>query len=150
MANYTKEISHMLDRFQTKLLMQDKEGFYKKDLNLKLSMVELLTLRRIGELREVRLNDLIALLEIDRNLVNTTLKRLMALKLIGKEQDEADGRGQKVFLQPAGDVAYQKLLNSQGNEMAFVLSDVTINEEKAILKFLSKMVQYHTEKYEPK
>ncbi len=150
MANYTKEISHMLDRFQTKLLMQDKEGFYKKDLNLKLSMVELLTLRRIGELREVRLNDLIALLEIDRNLVNTTLKRLMALKLIGKEQDEADGRGQKVFLQPAGDVAYQKLLNSQGSEMAFVLSDVTINEEKAILKFLSKMVQYHTEKYEPK
>lgn len=150
MANYTKEISHMLDRFQTKLLMQDKEGFYKKDLNLKLSMVELLTLRRIGELREVRLNDLIALLEIDRNLVNTTLKRLMALKLIGKEQDEADGRGQKVFLQPAGDVAYQKLLKSQGNEMAFVLNDVTINEEKAILKFLSKMVQYHTEKYEPK
>lgn len=148
MANYTNEIGRLIDRFHTKLLMQDKSGFFKKDLGFKLSLMELLMLKRIGENPDIRLSDLIDQLEIDRNLVTTTLKRLMTLKLVLKSQDEKDGRGQRVSLTAAGDVLYAKILDFQSNELGFALADVSINEEKAILKFLSKLVQYHTDKYE--
>lgn len=150
MANYTKEIAHMLERLHTKILSQDKGGYFKRDIGFKLSLLEMLMLKRIGEHGRVRLNDLITELEIDRNLVTTTVKRLMTLKLVLKKQDESDGRGQCVELSPAGEVLYHKILKLQEKELGFVLSDVTINEEKAILKFISKIVQYHTDKFEIK
>lgn len=148
MANYTNEIGRLVDRFHTKLLKQDKSGFFKKELGFKLSLMELLMLKRIGENPDLRLSDLIEQLEIDRNLVTTTLKRLMTLKLVLKSQDESDGRGQCVSLTPAGLVLYDKICVYQAKELGFALADVSINEEKAIMKFLSKLVQYHTDKYE--
>lgn len=148
MANYSNEIGRLVDRFHTKLLMQDKTGFFKKELGFKLSLLEILMLKRIGELHEVRLNDLIDMLEVDRNLVTTTVKRLILLKLLKKNQDSTDGRGQVISLTPAGSVMFEKIVALQSKELAFALADVSINEEKAILKFISKMVQYHTNKYE--
>lgn len=148
MANYSNEIGRLMDRFHTKLLMQDKSGFFKKELGFKLSLLEVLMLKRIGEVEEIRLNDLIDLLEVDRNLVTTTVKRLVLLKLLKKNQDSADGRGQVVSVTPAGRVLFDKVLALQSKELSFALADVSINEEKAILKFISKMVQYHTDKYE--
>lgn len=150
MANYTKEIAHMLDRFYTKLLSQDKSGFYKKELPVRMSLVEMLTLKKIGDLGSVRLNDLITLLEIDRNLATTTIKNLSSMKYIAKQKDESDGRGQLLHLLPGGELLYHRVLELQQKELSFVLNDVTINEEKAILKFISKMVQYNTEKFEIK
>lgn len=148
MANYSNEIGRLMDRFHTKLLMQDKSGFFKKELGFKLSLLEILMLKRIGEVEEIRLNDLIDLLEVDRNLVTTTVKRMVLLKLLKKNQDSADGRGQVVSVTPAGRVLFEKILALQSKELGFALADVSINEEKAILKFISKMVQYHTDKYE--
>lgn len=148
MANYSNEIGRLMDRFHTKLLMQDKSGFFKKELGFKLSLLEVLMLKRIGEVDEIRLNDLIDLLEVDRNLVTTTVKRMVLLKLLKKNQDSADGRGQVVSVTPAGRVLFEKILALQSKELGFALADVSINEEKAILKFISKMVQYHTDKYE--
>lgn len=150
MANYTNEIGHMLDRLHTKILSQDKAGFYKQKLGFKLSLMELLMLKRVGETGSIRLNDLIDALEVDRNLVTTTVKRLSTLKLVAKQQDEVDGRGQCLALTPAGQVLYGKILLLQKEELAFVLEGVSINEEKAILKFISKIVQYHTDKFEIK
>ncbi|MGX8796297.1 MarR family winged helix-turn-helix transcriptional regulator [Fusibacter sp. JL298sf-3] len=148
MANYTNEIGRILDRFHTKLLMQDKSGFFKRDLGFKISLMEMLMIKRIGEQEPIRLNELIDSLEVDRNLVTTTCKRLMMLKLLIKRQDETDGRGQCLELTSAGRVVYEKIVREQSKELAFVLGDISINEEKAILKFVSKLVQYHTEKYE--
>lgn len=150
MANYTKEIAHMLDRMNTKILMQDKSGYFKKNLKVKLNLVELLLIKQLGEQGEVKMNDLIKVLEIDRNLMTTTLKRLTGLKLIQKKTDQLDGRSQICYLLPQGIELYQALLEEQRKELEFILSDITINEEKTILKFISKMVQYHTDKYEIK
>lgn len=140
----------MLDRMNTKILMQDKSGYFKKNLKIKLNLVELLLLKQLGEQGEVKMNDLIKSLEIDRNLMTTTVKRLSGLKLIQKKTDQLDGRSQICYLLPQGVDLYQALLEEQRKELEFILSDVTINEEKTILKFISKMVQYHTEKYEIK
>ncbi|MDH8678626.1 MarR family transcriptional regulator [Fusibacter bizertensis] len=150
MANYTREIAHMLDRLNTKILTQDKNGYFRKDLKVKLNLVELLLLKQLGESGEVKLNQLIKTLEVDRNLITTTVKRLSSLKLVQKRADEIDGRGQVIVLLPAGKELYNSLITQQSRELDFILDDVTINEEKTILKFISKMVQYHTDKFEIK
>lgn len=150
MANYTREIAHMLDRLNTKILTQDKNGYFRKDLKVKLNLVELLLLKQLGECGEVKLNQLIKTLEVDRNLITTTVKRLSSLKLVQKRADEIDGRGQVIVLLPAGKELYNSLITQQSRELDFILDDVTINEEKTILKFISKMVQYHTDKFEIK
>ncbi|GAB6107693.1 MarR family winged helix-turn-helix transcriptional regulator [Fusibacter bizertensis] len=150
MANYTREIAHMLDRLNTKILAQDKTGYFRKDLKVKLNLVELLLLKQLGEHGEVKLNHLINTLEVDRNLITTTVKRMGTLKLVQKRADEGDGRSQVIVLLPAGRELYNALIDQQNKELEFILDDVTINEEKTILKFISKMVQYHTDKFEIK
>jgi len=150
MANYTREIAHMLDRLNTKTLSQDKEGFYKNHLKANINLLEMLIIKQIGEHGDIRLNQLIKVMEVDRNLVTTTLKRLIGLKLLQKKPDGTDGRGQIVSMTLLGSELYQDLLKQQQLELDFILNDVTINEEKTILKFISKMVQVHTDKYEIK
>jgi len=148
MANYTKEITHMLERYLIKILHQDKGGFYKENLNVKLSLVELLLLKQLKANGDRKLSDLLEYLEIDRNLLSTTIKRLQSLNYIVKKPDHADGRGQVIVLSSYGEQFLMTLEMCSKTEMDFVLKDITINEEKAILKFLSKMVQYHTTKFE--
>jgi DNA-binding MarR family transcriptional regulator len=150
MANYSKEITHMLDRLYTKLLSFDKNGVYKDGLHQKLNLMEFLIVKKIGDAGTIRLNVLIDQMEIDRNLVTTTIKKLCSMKIAKKMQDPEDGRGQLISLQPDGELLYKRLLEIQKSEIDFVLNDVTINEEKTILKFISKIVQYHTDKFEIK
>jgi len=150
MANYTREISHMLDRLYTKVLSQDKNGYYRKTMKTKLNLAEMLLLRHVGIEGEVKLNHLIKVLEVDRNFVTTTVNRLVGMKVLTKRPDTSDGRSQMVSMTPSGKELYLALAEEQRKELAFILDDVTINEEKTILKFISKIVQFHTEKYEIK
>lgn len=150
MANYTREIAHMLDRLNIKILSQDKSGYFKNQLKVKLNLAEILLLKQIGEQEAVKLNDLIKTLEVDRNFVTTTVNRLVGLKVLHKRADISDARSQVIMLTPFGKDLYEALKEQQSKELDFVLSDITINEEKTVLKFISKIVQYHTEKYEIK
>lgn len=150
MANYTREIAHLLDRLYIKTLSQDKKGYYRKNLKVKLSLAEVLLLKQIGEHGEVKLTHLINVLEVDRNFLTTTIKRLIGLKILIKSPDESDGRGQIISMTLSGKELYEALMEEQRKELDFILNDITINEEKTALKFISKIVQYHTEKYEIK
>jgi len=150
MANYSHEIMHMMDRFLIKILNQDKNGFYRQLTKYKFTLVDILLLRRLDEVGSERMNALIDYLEVDRNLFTTTMKKMMGLKLIKKVQDEDDGRGQKIEMTPDGKAFYETFKSESLKEMSFILNDLTINEEKAILKFLSKSVQYHTDRFDPK
>lgn len=150
MANYTREIAHMLDRLNTKILAQDKNGYYVKQLKVELNLAEVLLLKQLGESGSIKLNVLIKQLEVERNFLNTTLKRMATAKWIQKSADPEDRRGQIVSLLQPGRELYQELIKQQQLELDFVLNDITINEEKTILKFISKIVQYHTEKFEVK
>ncbi len=150
MANYTREIAHMLDRLNTKILAQDKNGYYIKQLKVELNLAEVLILKQLGESGSIKLNALIKHLEVDRNFINTTLKRMVTAKWVQKNPDPEDGRSQILSLLQPGRDLYHELLKQQQSELDFVLNDITINQEKTILKFISTIVQYHTEKYKVK
>lgn len=148
MANYTREISHMMDRMLIKIMSQDKKGFYPNDLMHRMSLLDILVIKMIGESKDMQLNALIRTLELDRNLIDVSVRNLIGLKLIMKKTGERDKREKYLALTQSGELIYEKLLSAQLSEMEFVLNDITINEEKTILKFLSKIVQYHTEKFD--
>ncbi len=150
MANYTREISHMMDRMLIKIMSQDKRGFYPSELLHRMSLLDILVIKSIGENKEIQLNVLIKTLELDRNLIDISVKNLIGLKLILKKPGEKDKREKSLTLSHSGEKLYKTLLDAQLSEMEFVLNDITINEEKTILKFLSKIVQYHTEKFDLK
>lgn len=150
MANYTREIGHMLDRLYTKVLSQDKNGYYRKTMKTKLNLAEMLLLKHVGIEGEVKLNHLIKVMEVDRNFVTTTVNRLVGLRVLSKKSDPTDGRSQIISMTPAGKDLYLTLMEEQRKELSFILDDITINEEKTILKFISKIVQFHTDKYEVK
>jgi len=119
-------------------------------MKTKLNLAEMLLLRHVGIEGEVKLNHLIKVLEVDRNFVTTTVNRLVGMKVLTKRPDTSDGRIQMVSMTPSGRELYLALAEEQRKELAFILDDITINEEKTILKFISKIVQFHTEKYEIK
>lgn len=150
MANYTREISHMMDRMLTKLLKQDKKGFYSSELYLKLSLLDFMVIKQVGEHEEINVNMLINLLELDRNSIDVSIKNLVSEKILCKTLGTADKRERIIKLTEAGNMLYTSLIKAQRDEIEFVLNDITINEEKSILKFLSKYVQRHTDKYEIK
>lgn len=147
MANYTNEIAHMMERLFVKILSQDKEGFFNKTLDYNVNLIDLLMMSKLYN-KELRISSLVDQLEINRNLVNTTLSKLISDRIVAKRTDPDDGRGQLVGLTSHGKRVAESIFSHKQKELAFMLSDITINEEKAILKFLSKYVQYHTERYE--
>lgn len=148
MANYTREISHMMDRMLIKIMSQDKKGFYPSKLLHKLSLLDILMVKTVGESKSIQLNLVVKTLELDRNLIDVSIKKLVSMKLISKRQGECDRREKWINLTESGERIYQLLLSAQLSEMEFVLNDITINEEKTVLKFLSKIVQYHTDKFD--
>ncbi len=148
MANYTREISHMMDRMLIKIMSQDKKGFYPSKLLHKLSLLDILMIKTVGESESIQLNSLVKTLELDRNLIDISVKKLVSMKFINKRQGERDKREKWIKLTESGERIYKLLLEAQLSEMEFVLNDITINEEKTVLKFLSKIVQYHTDKYD--
>ena len=148
MANYTREISHMMDRMLIKIMSQDKKGFYPSKLLHKLSLLDILIIKTVGESGSVQLNSVVKALELDRNLIDISVKKLVSMKLINKRQGERDKREKWIQLTESGERIYKVLLEAQLSEMEFVLNDITINEEKTVLKFLSKIVQYHTDKFD--
>ncbi|GAU75624.1 MarR family winged helix-turn-helix transcriptional regulator [Fusibacter sp. 3D3] len=148
MANYTREISHMMDRMLIKIMSQDKNGFYPSELIHQMSLLDILLIKTVGEVSQIQLSVMIKTLELDRNLIDVSVKNLIRMKLVKKKKGEVDQREKWIELTESGENLFRTLLDAQLSEMEFILNDITINEEKTILKFLSKIVQYHTEKYD--
>lgn len=148
MANYSNEIAHMLDRMYIKLLSQDRAGHYRSALNVRLNLLELMLIKQLGQRGPLRLTDLIQGLEGDRNSIATALGVLSKSKVVRKLPDPSDGRVQIVELTEKGLLVYEAIMDEQRKELDFILREASINEERAILKFVSKIVQIHTDKYQ--
>lgn len=146
MANYTKEIRRMLEKVAISAISQDKEGFYSKSLNGTYSGLDIVLIQHIAR-GDTCIKDLVQNIGVSRNIVNTAVASLLNKKLIYKEKDETDGRLLLLRMTVKGRELFERIEEEQNKELEFMLNEATINEEKAILKFLSKYLQYRTEKY---
>ncbi len=140
-ANYYNEINKMIEKIVNKLLIIDKKGFKIGKKNEDLSLLDILVLKNIGTNNVKSIYSLVKETEIDRGLITSIINKLVASGYIKKEKAKEDKRVSMVILTKEGEEVHNKILKEQSELLDFILNDITLNEEKAILKFLSKINQ---------
>lgn len=145
MANYYNEINKMVNKLIQKIIYYDTKGF-KVGKDKELGLIDVYILRSIG-LEHKKMSQVIKELEVDRSLVATSLRKLTIYGYVIKEKSEEDKRAFVLKLTKEGTELYHKTWEIQSEILNFILEATTLNEEKAILKFLSKINQttFHKE-----
>ncbi len=148
MANLYDDIQRMLDKIFIRMLSTDRRGFKIGKKNEKFSFVDIMIIRVVGQLQGVSVFDLIYTLDMDRGIVSTAVSKLMKNNYIFKEKSEHDGRVQILKLTDSGLSIYETINQKENDLVNFILRDLTSNEQKAILKFLSRIRQTMVSKYD--
>ncbi len=146
MANYTNEISAMMEKVSTMIVTQDKQGFYKSAVGGGYGLFELLVISAVAK-ADCSIKNIVSHFGVNRNIVNSVVGSLMKNGVLTKIRGENDARVQLLSLTEKGRAVYRLIEAEKQRELEFMLSEASINEEKAILKFLSKYIQYRTEKF---
>ncbi|SKC55252.1 MarR family winged helix-turn-helix transcriptional regulator [Maledivibacter halophilus] len=141
MANYYNEINRMIEKIAHKVLISDKRKFKVARKNQEFSLLEMFIIKKIGKNEIKSIYELVKEMEIDRGLVTSIIKKLVITGYIKKEKAQEDKRVNMLRLTVSGKEIYNEIIVGQQEFFEFILSDVTLNEEKAILKFLSKINQ---------
>ncbi|WP_432407222.1 MarR family winged helix-turn-helix transcriptional regulator [Wukongibacter sp. M2B1] len=141
MANYYKQINLMIEKIINKILIADKKGFSIGRKNEELSLLDIFVIKKIGSNNMKPIYSLVKETEIDRGVISSIINKLAANGYIKKEKAKEDKRVNMVILTDEGEEVYNKILRGQSEILDFILNDITLNEEKAILKFLSKVNQ---------
>lgn len=148
MAHLYNEIEVMLERVFTKLLAVDRRGLKINGKNEKFSFVDVMILRMIGLKDDVSIYDLIYELDVDRGIVSTSISKLTKGKYIEKMRSKQDGRVFMLSLTDEGKLLFEKLHEQENALVGFIMESSTINEQKAVLKFLSRVNQTMVGKYD--
>lgn len=146
MANYTNEIRSMMEKVSTMIVTQDKQGFYRAALGSDFGLLDVLIILYVSrDLRSIK--DIVEHFGINRNIINSTVGSMVKRNILIKCKHNDDGRLQLLELTQKGREILETVEQERNKELEFMLSEASINEEKAILKFLSKYTQYRTDKY---
>lgn len=148
MANYYKEINHMMEKVLYKLIKYDKAGIRILEKNEKYSFIDLMVIREIGKKGEITVFDLLSQIEVDRGILATSINRFTSAGYVVKERSKLDKRKFLLYLTDEGKSLCSLLNDLENDELGFILKDMTINEQKAILKFLSRLNQLTVDKYD--
>lgn len=146
MAVYYNEIKKITEKLFQKFIQLSKF-----DLNYEArdySFLELLVLKRINNSHvDLTINQWLDEFDLKNQTVNATLKKLISNGDLRKVKSESDQR--KTFIMPTdkGKKVMALFYASEDEILDFILKEMTVNEEKAILKFLSKLNQLTVEKY---
>ncbi|WP_129600265.1 MarR family winged helix-turn-helix transcriptional regulator [Anaerophilus nitritogenes] len=141
MANYYPQINKMIDKLMHQVLIYDRKGFKIGSKLENLSLLDIHTLRKIEEKEDTKIYELVEELEIDRGIISSVIKKLIQNGYIVKEKSKEDKRVYILKLTTEGKEMCTKTMEIQKKLLGFVLEDMSLNEEKAILKFLSKINQ---------
>ncbi|MGB3367474.1 MAG: MarR family winged helix-turn-helix transcriptional regulator [Acidaminobacteraceae bacterium] len=148
MANYYNEVNHMMEKVMYKFVQYDKSGIKLGDKQEKYSFLDVIILREIGKLGEITVFDLINQVEVDRGILSTSINRFINLGFVVKLRSRLDKRKFVIYLTDEGKKFYDNILKSEVEELNFILKDMTVNEQKTVLKFLSRLNQLTVERLE--
>ena len=141
MGNYYNEINRMMEKLIHKVLVYDRKGFKAGVKGEALSLLDLDILRRIEEQGCKKLYELVEEMEIDRGLISSCIQKLVLNSYLEKEKSKKDKRAYIVRLTELGREMTETHLEKQKELLHLILDDMSLNEEKAILKFLSRVNQ---------
>jgi len=119
----------------------NNNGIRLANFSYKFTFQEILFIMEIGNTGNILLKNLIKIFENDRKFVLPIVNKLSKEGFIEKKKSEVDGRIVIVKLTNSGTSVYESAKDKGGSILEFMLRDLSINEEKAILKYFSKILQ---------
>lgn len=131
----------MMEKLIYKISILDKEGLNLGIKGCKLSFLEIYIIKEIGSKKEYSIFNLVKETGIDRSSVTAIVNKLVLNRIIEKEKSKEDKRIHKLILTNLGEEIYDVIVKKEKEVLEFILNDITLNEEKAALKFLSKINQ---------
>ncbi|OPL09145.1 MAG: hypothetical protein AVO33_07845 [delta proteobacterium ML8_F1] len=147
MGTYHREIKRLADKILHKMihLSLESRGMKGQSYNL----LDILLLERIICEKEARcLGTWVKEFDLKDQLVKNAIEHLVERGDLVKEVDAHDRRRFLIKVTPQGKETGRAFENSSLEALEFVLRDMTVNEEKAVLKFLSKVNQLSVEKFQ--
>ena len=150
MAHLYNEIEVMLERVFTKLLAVDRRGLKVNNKNEKFSFVDVMILRMLGLKEDVSIFDLIHEMDVDRGIISTSISKLTKSRYVEKRRSPQDGRVFILNLTAEGKLLFKRLHEQENTLVSFIMESSTINEQKAVLKFLSRVNQTMVSKFDIK
>lgn len=141
MSVYQEDVSKL---FKHLLLKYDTQVTQVKDKMLKLermSILEITLLEYLNDNQEVTQQSLMNAIDIKRSKSMVSIKKMIKAGLIHKVNNPSDKRSNWMMLTKTGEKLLNRFKEHEASFATFVLKDMTVNEEKAIVKFLSKINQ---------
>lgn len=139
MSVYQKDIKRIMKQL---LLVYETKITYDKSRKIeRIGSIEYTILEYIAEHEHVVTNDLLNRIPIKRTKLLSIVKKLCDEKFIEKIDNPNDKRSSYLCLAHKGEQFLANFGEHESVFLDFVLKDMTINEEKAIVKFLSKIQQ---------
>lgn len=130
--------------FKHLLLKYETEIALNKNVDRKverLSIVEISILEYVQEHDLVTQNSLLEFIHMKRGKIIGLIKKMTDVGYLEKKLNETDKRSSFIILGKLGIEFLESYHQHEDRFLDFVLTDMTINEEKAIVKFLSKINQ---------
>lgn len=147
MAQLYQDIEKVFEKIFTKLLSLDRRGVRINGKNEKFGFIDAMILRLVGHSEGMSIFDLIYNLDVDRGIVSTSVSKLTKGKYILKERSPQDGRVFILRLTKEGETLFEGLKKTEKELVQFLLKDSTINEQKAVFKFLGRISQTMVDGY---
>ena len=139
MSVYQKDIvrimKHLMLTYESRIVLNKERKLER------FSAIELSILDYVVTNDEVTQHELIEFLELKRSKLISIIKKMIDYNYLSKIENINDKRSNFITLGPKGKEILSDYDKHEAVFLDFVLKDMTINEEKAIVKFLSKMQQ---------
>lgn len=139
MSVYSNEINQMVNKILEKTIYQknDEKTLLPKDLTL----LNFFILKKIRSANKIVLTDLMDDVDIDYNIMRKEISKLEQKNLIMRKEDPEDKRRKYIIITENGEKKVEKVSFSIEEKIQFVINNFSVNEEKAVLKFLSRINQ---------
>lgn len=147
MNSYRLSIERMLEKMITKVLRYDRMSFPVDDSQVRVTLIELWLLKEL-ERQPLSIQEIADRFDLNRDLVSRSLERLDRLGLAEKLISDEDKRLRRSGLSTEGKRLLTGWQEHEKGYLDYVLGEMTVNEQKAVLKFLSRMNQLTVGKYD--
>lgn len=149
MNSYRLSIERMIEKIIAKLLRYDRMSFSldQQQRQAQVTLVELWLLKELGR-QALSIHEIAQRFDLKRDLVSRSVERLDRMGLADKAVSSEDQRVKRIGLSEAGVKALESWDDHEKAYLDYVLGEMTVNEQKAVLKFLSRVNQLTVEKYD--
>jgi len=147
MNSYRLSIERMIEKIMSKVLRYDRMSFPLDDQQHKVTLIELWLLKELQR-QALSIQEIAERFDLSRDLVSRSVERLERLGLVDKVVSREDKRIRRIWLSDIGIRALERWQSHEKEYLDYVLGEMTVNEQKAVLKFLSRMNQLTVGKYD--